>query len=70
MTTLSNYLPTEYNEGDSIIVSPYADPEYKGVTGVITKKDYRKYMNEFLYHVKLDTGSTVRLVAHEIEPGY
>jgi hypothetical protein len=56
-----------FNRGEQVIISEPVDDFYEGKTGVITEDEYRDYIGQYVYYVRLDNdGYEMEFTADEL----
>lgn len=56
-----------FNRGEQVIISEPADDFYEGKTGTVTDDEYRDYIGQYVYYVRLDNdGYEMEFTADEL----
>lgn len=55
-----------FNLGEHVVVTDSVDDHYNGKSGVIVDDEYRNYISEHVYVVKLEDGYEMEFTADEL----
>jgi hypothetical protein len=56
-----------FNRGEPVVISEPVDDFYDGKTGIVTDEEYRDYIGQYVYFVKLDNdGYEIEFTADEL----
>jgi hypothetical protein len=55
-----------FNLGENVIITDAIDDHYNGKTGVVVEDDFRPYIGDYVYVIKMDDGYEAEFTADEI----
>jgi len=55
-----------FNYGENVIVTDPVDAHYLNKTGMVVEDEYRPYISDYVYVVKLDDGYDAEFTADEL----
>ena len=57
-----------FNYGEHVIVTNPVDDHYLNKTGMVVEDEYRSYISDYVYVVKMDDGYEMEFTADELTP--
>jgi hypothetical protein len=55
-----------FNRGENVVITNSIDDHYNGKTGVVMDDEFRNYLSDYIYVVKMDDGYDAEFTADEM----
>lgn len=55
-----------FNNGEHVVITDSVDDHYNGKTGIVIEEQFRNYISDYVYVVRLDDGYDVEFTKDEL----